>query len=497
MNLMMLLQMAVDGFGDRVALGKLDDGLTYQKLFEESRNVASKIRGCDVNSVGFVDISSPNLPISLFGAAWAGHPFVPLNYRLSDSELAELAKQISPTFLIAGKDYCSKLENVSAESIVETKELTSPATQNNCENEDWENNPEKEAVLLFTSGTTGKPKIAILRHKHLVSYVLGTQEFMSATPDEATLMSVPPYHIACMANIASSIYVGRRIVMLPNFEPKAWIEMTKAENITHAMVVPTMLWRVVEELSKTGEKMEGIKHIAYGGGRMPLDVIERALDLFPNTSFVNAYGLTETSSTVSVLGPEEHRSAYASDKPEVRLRLTSVGKPIPSLEVSIRDESGAEVSATELGEIWVKGEQVSGEYVGTGSKINNEGWFPTNDSGWFDKEGYLFIEGRMDDVIVKGGENISPKELEDVLIKHDAIADAAAFGLPDTEWGEIIAVAVVLKDGVEFSAEDTKEFVREKLRSSRVPDRVEFYDELPYNETGKLLRRQLKESIKN
>lgn len=491
---MMLLQMAVDGFGDRVAIGKLNGGLTYTKLFEEARNVASKIRACQIESVGFIDVTTPNLPVSLFASAWAGHPFVPLNFRLTDEELTDLTQQISPSYLVAGSKYYSKVENVDGLTIEKSEELTSLAPKNICENSDWSTDPEKEAVLLFTSGTTGKPKAAILRHKHLVSYVLGTQEFMSSSPEEATLMSVPPYHIACMANIVTSIYTGRRIVMMPNFEPVEWIKTAKSENITHAMVVPTMLWRIVEELDKMGEKIEEVTNIAYGGGKMPIDVIERALEVFPNTAFVNAYGLTETSSTVSVLGPEDHRKAHASKDPKERMRLTSVGKPLPTLEVSIRNEEGQEIPAKEHGEIWVRGEQVSGEYVGRKSCLNSEGWFQTNDGGWFDENGYLYIEGRLDDVIVKGGENISPGEIEDALRNHKAVVDVAAFGIPDTEWGETIAVAVVLHKDAEISAVEIQDFIRQNLRSSRVPDKVEFCNELPYNETGKLLRRKLKES---
>ncbi len=527
MNLMMLLQMAAEGFGDRQGLGTKFAGaegnaeghteaktaksnntnaLTYAELYQKARSAAGLIRAGKFDSVGYVDISTPALPIALFAAAWAGRPFVPLNYRLSDLELSEQAAQISPALVVAGKDYYPKLEKTPNLSLLSPDNLVNaeqPAarpenTQTGAElpqENDWDMDPEKEAVLLYTSGTTGKPKAAILRHKHIVSYVLGSQEFMSADENEASLIAVPPYHIAGISAIATAVYTGRRIIQLPNFTPQSWIQTARQENITHAMVVPTMLWRIVEELASLGETLESVHHISYGGGKMPIDVIEKALEVFPNTNFVNAYGMTETSSTISILGPLEHREAHASQDPEIHHRLSSVGKPLPSMEVSIRNEQGAEVSANEHGEIWVRGEQVSGEYVGQKSRVTQDGWFPTNDGGWLDKEGYLFVEGRLDDIIIKGGENISPGEIEDLLQNHKAIRDACAVGIPDTEWGEAIAVAIVLHKGAKLTGEEVQEFIRENLRSAKVPDKVVFCDEIPYNETGKVLRREIRETL--
>jgi acyl-CoA synthetase (AMP-forming)/AMP-acid ligase II len=228
---------------------------------------------------------------------------------------------------------------------------------------------------------------------------------------------------------------------------------------------------------------------------MPQPVIERAMKLFPDADFTNAYGLTETSSTISLLGPEDHRAAAASDDPEIRRRLTSVGRPLPTLEVQVRDEAGRPLAPGQRGEIYVRGEQVSGEYLGRGSSVDAEGWFPTRDSGWMDGEGYLFLEGRADDIIVRGGENMSPGEIEDVLLEHEAVADAAVVGIPDPEWGEAVAAAVVIKPGRSVSAEEIRNWVKNRLRSSRTPQRIEFRDELPYSELGKLLRRKLRADL--
>ena len=215
--------------------------------------------------------------------------------------------------------------------------------------------------------------------------------------------------------------------------------------------------------------------------------------MFPETDFTNAYGLTETSSTITVLGPDEHRLAAASNDESVRRRLVSVGVPLPGIELEIRDDEGALQPTGERGEIYVRGEQVSGEYEGRGSVVDSDGWFPTRDAGFVDGEGFLFIDGRADDVIVRGGENMSPGEIEDVLLEHPAVSDAAVVGIPSEEWGEAVVAALVISDAV--TTAELQAWVKERMRSSRVPERLEFWDELPYNETGKLLRRVVKERL--
>jgi acyl-CoA synthetase (AMP-forming)/AMP-acid ligase II len=239
-----------------------------------------------------------------------------------------------------------------------------------------------------------------------------------------------------------------------------------------------------------------MRAVSYGGGRMPTELIERALELFPETDFTNAYGLTETSSTIALLGPEEHRVARASTNPQARARLGSVGRPLPTVQVEIRDEEGRPLPAGERGEIYVRGDQVSGEYRER-SALDAAGWFPTRDAGWLDAEGYLFLAGRADDVIVRGGENISPGEIEDVLLAHPAIADAAAVAVPSTEWGEAVGIAIVVRPGQAAPGEEElRALVRNRLRSSRVPERIAVIDALPYNEMGKLLRREVRALFK-
>jgi acyl-CoA synthetase (AMP-forming)/AMP-acid ligase II len=496
MNLMMMLEMAAQGYGDRVAIRNGPSALTYAELFQAAGAAAEEIAGSGCQQVAMLDVSSLALPVTLFASAWAGIPFVPLNYRLTDAELEGLLEQIAPAYLVTDAERAGRLSHLPGLQTVEREAYLGRASSGAAREASWPMDADDIAVLLFTSGTTGAPKAAVLRHKHIVSYILGSVEFASASEEDAALVCVPPYHIAGVAAIASSVYAGRRIVQLPNFSATEWVDLARSERVTNAFVVPTMLGRIVDELADAkSADLPHLRGLSYGGGKMPQPVIERAMALFPDTAFTNAYGLTETSSTIAILGPEDHRMAAESDDPKIRRRLTSVGRPLPSVEVQIRDSEGRPLGPDQRGEIYVRGEQVSGEYLGRGSTVDAEGWFPTRDAGSMDADGYLFLEGRADDVIVRGGENMSPGEIEDVLLEHEAVADVAVVGIPDEQWGEAVAAVVVPRTGKAVSAEDLQGWVKQRLRSSRTPQVVEFRDELPYNETGKLLRRKVRAEL--
>jgi len=493
MNLMMLLEMAAQGLGDRVAVTNGDESLTYSELFNAAGAAAADVSGRNVKHLAVLDVSSLAVPVGLFASAWAGLPYVPLNYRLTGEELERLVGQIVPSVLVTDSERAPKLAHLDGTNIVTREDFLDTARGGNAGDPSWSMDAEDIAILLFTSGTTGPPKAAVLRHRHLVSYILGSVEFASAAEDDAALVCVPPYHIAGMAAIVSSVYSGRRIVQLPNFSADGWLELARREKVTNAFVVPTMLARIIEALGDADSAdLPHLRALSYGGGKMPQSVIEKAMKLFPDAAFTNAYGLTETSSTIAILGPDEHRAAAESDDPKIRHRLVSVGRPLPSVEVSIRDDEAKALGPGERGEIYVRGEQVSGEYLGRVSRLDKEGWFPTRDGGSMDADGYLFLEGRIDDIIVRGGENISPGEVEDSLLEHAAVADAAVVGIPDEQWGEAVAASVVLKEGLSASADELRSWVKDQLRSSRAPERIEFCDELPYNETGKLLRRRVR-----
>ena len=493
----MLLEMAAGGFGHRIAFADPanDSAITYQELYDAAGSAARDILASGTSRTVLLDVSNLAVPIALFASGWAGVPYVPINYRLAADEIDNLLARVRPAYLIADAE---RLPHFQGRDGIDARSRSSflDMARGGDVHAQRAAAPDDIGVLLFTSGTTGAPKAAVLRHKHLVSYIVNSVEFMSADEEEAALVCVPPYHVAGIASTLSSVYSGRRVVQLAHFSADAWIETARREHITTAFVVPTMLARIVTALE--GEKTAGLPHLqslSYGGGKMPLAVIEQAMALFPETDFTNAYGLTETSSTITVLGPDEHRAAATAKDAAGRRRLVSVGVALPGIEIEIRDDAGRVLPTGEHGEIHVRGEQVSGEYEDRGNTVDADGWFPTHDAGYQDEDGYLFLDGRADDVIVRGGENLSPGEIEDVLMAHAAVADAAIFSVPSEEWGEAVAGVVVAKKGIAANAAlaaDLQGWVKARLRSSRVPSRIEFWDELPYNETGKLLRRVAK-----
>lgn len=493
MNLSMLLEMAADTGPDRIAVGSRAGGLTYRDLFDRSRALARRLTEAGYGHVALLDLNTEAVPVLLFGAAMTGLPFAPLNYRLTDAQLDTAVGRLAPATVVTGPDFAGRITPRDDIAFHRTDQAVAQVPLA-ADAELPFVDPDDPAVLLFTSGTTGAPKAAILRHRHLTNYIVGSVEFWNADEDEAILISVPNYHIAGISSILSSVYAGRRMVQLPSFSPQAWVEVAAAERITQAMVVPTMLGRILDVLETTGTRLPALRALSYGGGRMPPQTVERAMRLLPQVGFVNAYGLTETSSTITVLGPDDHRAALASDIPEVRARLGSVGRPLPSVEVQIRDHTGTPVPTGEPGEVFVRGEQVAGEYT-SHSALDPDGWYPTRDRGRLDAEGYLFLDGRADDVIVRGGENISPGEIEDVLVAHPSVAEAAVVGVADTEWGERVEAVVVAAPGHVAAETELQEWVRERLRSTRVPAGIHVWSELPYSETGKLLRRVLREQL--
>jgi acyl-CoA synthetase (AMP-forming)/AMP-acid ligase II len=499
MELAVLLDMAVGDDPGRVAVVDVDGTpMTRAELYAGARRVAARFRAEGATQVGYLATSGRALPVALFGAALAGLPFVPFNYRLSDEQLADILGREPGLVLVSGGDFLPRVRHAPVRTVIEAADLLAPGDNGGAALDTLDPlgpvDPEAVAVLLYTSGTTAAPKAAVLRHRHLMSYILGTVEFGSSPPDDAVLVSVPPYHIAGVSTILSNLYSGRRVVYLDPFEPGGWLDRVRAEAVTHAMVVPTMLARIVDHLGDEPARVPTLRSLAYGGARMPGPVIERALDRFPSVAFTNAYGLTETSSTITVLGPDDHRAAVASTDQAVRARLGSAGRAVPGIELRVVDSLGAPCPPGVPGAVEVRGAQVSGEYVGS-SGVDADGWFATHDQGWLDDDGYLFVEGRVDDTIIRGGENIAPAEIEDVLLRHPAVARCAVVGVPDDEWGQRIAAAIVLAPGAEATPRELKDWVRRHLRGAKTPDIVEVRAELPYTDTGKLLRRQVRESF--
>jgi acyl-CoA synthetase (AMP-forming)/AMP-acid ligase II len=487
MSISLLLEMASSANGDRTAVVSDDLRLTAEELSTLADGGAGVITSSGAQHVVYVGTGGAMLPLLLFAAARAAVPVTPLNYRLSADGLRALIDRLPDPLVVVDDEYRDAVGQgyrvIGSGEFVEAARTAEPAVEFA--------DPDAVAVVLFTSGTTSRPKAVELTHNNLTSYVTGTVEFDSASPGDAALICVPPYHIAGVSAALSNLYSGRKMVYLRHFDAGEWVRLVGAEGVTSATVVPTMLDRIVTVLEAQSTALPSLRTLAYGGSKVAAPLVRKALSLLPEVGFVNAYGLTETSSTIAVLTPDDHRDALAAADDAVARRLGSVGQPVPGIEVQIRADDGTVLGSGETGELFVRGEQVSGRYTDIGSVLDAEGWFPTKDVASLDADGYLFIGGRSDDTIIRGGENIAPAEIEDVLVEHEHVRDCAVVGADDPEWGQIIVAVVVPTAGVDPDPDELREHVRGQLRGSRTPDRVVFRDELPTNATGKVMRREL------
>jgi acyl-CoA synthetase (AMP-forming)/AMP-acid ligase II len=476
---------------DRTAVVSDGQRLTVSELSELADGGAGVIASSGAKHVVYVGTGGAMLPLLLFASARAAVPLTPLNYRLSADGVRTLIGRLPEPLVIVDDEYRSIVGDAGIQ-VLPSAEFLHAASSADAAAEFAD--PEAVAVVLFTSGTTSAPKAVEISHNNLTSYVTGTVEFGSADLDDAALICVPPYHIAGVSAALSNLYAGRKMVYLTNFDAHAWIRLVGDEGVTSATVVPTMLDRIVTVLEESpfdGPALPTLRTLAYGGSKVAAPLVRKALSLLPQVGFVNAYGLTETSSTIAVLTPDDHRTALTSSDSSVARRLGSVGLPVPSVEVQIRAEDGTVLGAGEVGELFVRGDQVSGRYTGIGSVLDANGWFATKDVAHLDEGGYLYIGGRSDDTIIRGGENIAPAEIEDVLVEHADVRDCAVVGVDDPAWGQIIVAVVVPASAAAPDVEELRSYVRRQLRGSRTPDRVVFRNELPTNATGKVLRRDL------
>jgi acyl-CoA synthetase (AMP-forming)/AMP-acid ligase II len=475
-----------------VALGPRHGGLSFAGLGDLVGRGAAVLDRAGGHHIAYLGTIGPAFSTAVLAAAHLGRPVVPLNYRLPAADLRTLLGRLDDPVLLVD-DVPLAPTGGRVLGVADWLAAASGA-------EPVPSRPEGDpiAVVLFTSGTTAAPKGVLLAHDQLLAYVLQTVEFAAGDPDEAALVTVPPYHVAGLASVLTNLYAGRRVLHLAAFEPGEWLRLVREERITGATVVPTMLARLVEHLEATGATVADVpslRSLAYGGAPLAPRVLRRALELFPDVGFANAYGLTETSSTIAVLDADDHRAAIGSDDPDVRARLGSAGRPVPGIEVAIRDADGGPVGPGLIGDLFVRGPQVSGAYMGSGTALDGDGWFPTRDRARRDGDGYLYIEGRSDDTIIRGGENVAPAEIEAVLREHADVTDIAVVGLPDEQWGQRIAAAVVLTIGADATPAQLRAWAAERLRSSRTPDLVVIVDALPYSPTGKLLRRNVADDL--
>ena len=461
--------------------------------------------------VAILQVNCLEIVESYFATAKLGGIFVPLNFRAKTDELSYMLSNAEAKFLFVGKRYLDMARTMLPDlTIIEqcicldSKETDMPfygdiVVGSPADEVLFDIGDEDITILMYTAGTTGRPKGVPLRHDAFVSYVLGNVDPASPDIEEKNLLTVPLYHVAGIQGMLAAIYGGRTLVMMRQFEVREWLETVQRERATRAMLVPTMLKTVIDYPDFTKYDLSSLQVITYGAASMPFEVINKAIKVMPRVKFINAFGQTETASTITALGPEDHLIEGTEEERERKLKrlASSIGRPLPDVEVKILDEEGKELPPGQVGEIVTKGPRIMKGYwhdeQKTAKAFTPDGWLITGDRGWMDEEGYIFLAGRGDDMIIRGGENISPEEVEDVLHSHPKVEEAAVIGVADLEWGQQPRAIVVLKRGEVATAEEIMEYCRSKLAGFKRPRSVVFVDSLPRNPMGKVLRKALRE----
>lgn len=455
--------------------------------------------------VAILDTNSHIYVASYYAAAKAGLTFLPLNYRAKDPELEYMINTPKAKVLLTGDRYIELINRVAgrlpATQLIaigqgdgQMPRLVDLLAKAEPDESEAEVEDEDVSVLMYTSGTTSLPKGVMLSFRDFTAYVTANVEMADGSERGAFLVCAPFYHIAGTTAMMTNVWTGRKMIVMPQFEPKSWLKLVQEEGVTHAFIVPTMMKQVLDEPAFARTNFSSLTNLAYGGAPMPIAVIRRAIEAFPKTvGFVNAYGQTETTSSLTVLGPDDHRIQGSPAEIELKLkRLNSIGKPLPDVEIRVRDEGNNFLPEGEVGEIIIRTPRIMKGYAGREDDAAlADGWRATGDLGWIDGDGYVFFAGRKDDMIIRGGENIAPAEIETVLMSHPAVDEAAIIGVPSVEWGQTVKAFIVLRPGQATSTQDLQDFCRTRLASFKRPEEIEFIEALPKNPLGKILRKEL------
>lgn len=500
---------------DRESIVFGDKRFTYAEMYNRINRLGNCLleRGVKKDDrIGMLQVNCNQYLEAYFACAKIGAIFVPLNFRAKNKELAYMLENAGARILFTGNRYLdiaqdlqSRLSNLetcislegNADGFDDYEEIIAAATPDEVISY---NTDEDITILMYTAGTTGRPKGVPLRHDGFVSYVLENVE--PANPDvyEKNLLTVPMYHVAGIQAMMAAVYGGRTLVIMKQFETDVWLETVEREKITRAMLVPTMLKWIIDHPNFASYDVSSLKVITYGAAPMPFEVINKGIKRFPGVNFINAFGQTETASTIALLGPEDHviNGSEENRKKKLNRLKASIGKPLPDVKIKIVDQRGKTLAPYEIGAILAKGTRVMNGYWGDTEKTRNvltdDGWLRTGDEGWLDEEGYIFLAGRADDIIIRAGENISPGEIENVIESHPDVSDAAVIGISDPEWGQQIMAVVVLKGGAVCSENDIIEHCRDKVAGFKRPNSVVFIEELPRNALGKILKKKLRET---
>jgi acyl-CoA synthetase (AMP-forming)/AMP-acid ligase II len=445
--------------------------------------------------------------------------YTPLNFRAKAEELEHLLAIAQPSILFIGERYLPLLVQDEALPPERVVVLDGPATEGRTSYDGLlagaapdelhfpQAGDDATTVIMFTAGTTGVPKGVMLTHDSFAAYILANVSPADPEVEETNLLAVPLYHIAGLQAALAAVYGGRTLVVMRQFEPLEWLTLAQRYRANRAMLVPTMLKRLLDHPRFHQFDLSALDVITYGAAPMAIGVIKKAIQELPGVRFINAFGQTETASTITMLPPEDHVLEGAPEELEKKLRrLTSIGKPLEDVEVRIVGEDGSPVPVGQVGEIAAQGLRMMKGYWRQESATRDtlrSGWVYTGDLGYQDEDGYIYLAGRARDFIKRGGEMISPEEVEQVLMSHPEVEEAAVIGVPDVEWGEQVRALVVRRwssacggrpdPSTRVSEAELIDHCRQKLASFKLPRSVVFIDELPRNALGKVLKRELRQ----
>ena len=512
MNTTEILMLASAIVPERDAIVFSGQRYSFELLQERVNRLANALSDLGVgpgDRVAAMQTNCNHLIELYFAAAQLDAIYVPINFRAKEDELTTMLRIAEPSLLFLGERYLPLAAggDLPDDRIVM---LDTPATGGRhgydgllagAEPDQMhfpEDDEDATTVIMFTSGTTSVPKGVQLSHDSFSTFLLTNVTPADPDVEETNLLTVPMYHVAGLQAALAAVFGGRTLVVMPQFDPEEWMSLAVEHRANRAMLVPTMLKRVMDHPQFSDYDLSSLDVITYGAAPMPLPVIRDAIEKFPNTRFINAFGQTETASTITMLPPDDHVLTGTPAEVETKLRrLTSIGKPLDDVEVMIVSEEGEPVSGDEVGEIVARGPRMMSGYwrqdEATGDTIRS-GWLYTGDLGWQDDDGYIYLAGRARDFIKRGGEMISPEEVEQTLAEHPGVADVAVIGVPDLEWGEEVR-AVVVRDTDSVDESDLIEFCRQRLAGYKRPRSVVFIDALPRNVMGKVMKRDLRDQF--
>jgi long-chain acyl-CoA synthetase len=491
MNLASILTESAERHADQAAIRLGDSELTYAQLDELSARLAALLvaRGMQPGDrVGVMLPNVPEFPVAYYGILRAGGVVVPMNVLLKRREIAFYLEDSGSKTLLAWHGFAEEArggaEDAGAELIeVEPGPFASLLAAQEPATGVFDTDEDDTAVILYTSGTTGKPKGAELTHANLAKNAdVASRTTCVIEAGDVVLGSLPLFHsFGQTVAMNASMKVGACLTLVPKFDPAEALATMQRDSVTHFYGVPTMFGALLNHPERESYDTSALRTCITGGASMPVEVMRGFEEAF-GAIILEGYGLSETSPVAS------------SNHPDMERKPGSIGTPLEGVEMKVVDEDDNEVEQGEVGEIVIRGHNIMKGYwerPEATEEAMRGGWFHSGDMARTDEDGYFFIVDRKKDLIIRGGYNVYPREVEEVLYEHPKIREAAVVGIPHDEWGEEIGAAVVTHEGEELEPAEVSEYVKERIAAYKYPRVVWFIDDLPKGPTGKILKREI------